>query len=99
MNGHTMAKTTNRSYYSLSFGWSKDAWNLSVNAMNMFTSRYDGTWSDISTPLYSSRSTIFNGNYRRSVMLSATYTFGYGKKIQRGDEVTRQSEAGSAILQ
>ncbi len=99
MNGQTLAKTTNRSYYTLSIGWTKDAWNLSVNASNIFTSRYDGIWSDITTTLYSNRSTSFNGNYRISVMLSATYTFGYGKKIQRGDEVSRQSDAGSAIMQ
>jgi hypothetical protein len=32
-------------------------------------------------------------------MLSATYTFGYGKQIQRGNEVDRQGSAASAIMQ
>lgn len=49
-------------------------------------------------PIYSVLTTTFNGNYRRALGLSATYTFGYGKKVSRGDEVGSQSDAGSAIM-
>ncbi len=60
--------------------------------------RYDGSWAELHTPIYSVLTTTFNGNYRRALGLSATYTFGYGKKVSRGDEVGSQSDAGSAIM-
>lgn len=99
MDAQTGAKTTNRSYYTLQVGWANGPWNLSLHAANLFTSRYDGTWIDVNTPLYSYRDTRFNGNYKRAVALMVSYTFGYGKKIRRGDEVGRQQEAASAIME
>lgn len=89
---------TNRSSYYLQAGWSKNSWNLSVSVHNPFRSRYDGSWAELHTPIYSVLTTTFNGNYRRALGLSATYTFGYGKKVSRGDEVGSQSDAGSAIM-
>lgn len=37
-------------------------------------------------------------DYHSCINISATYTFGYGKKVQRGNEVGVQSGASSAIL-
>lgn len=99
MDAQTGGKTTNRSYYTLQVGWASGPWNLSVHAANLFTSRYDGTWIDVNTPLYSYRDTRFNGNYRRAVALMVSYTFGYGKKISSRDEVGRQQGAASAIME
>ena len=42
--------------------------------------------------------TIFGTNSHARLNLSVTYTFGYGKKVQRGNEVGEQSGASSAIL-
>jgi hypothetical protein len=67
--------------------------------MNFARYRYDNEWSDIASPVYDSHSVTINGNYHASVMLSATFTFGYGKQIQRGNEVDRQGSAASAIMQ
>lgn len=44
-------------------------------------------WPDNETP-----------SAHRNIQLSATYTFGYGKKIRRGNEVRAQGNAASAIV-
>ncbi len=87
------------SYYFLRAGWHHANWQLSAMAMNFARYRYDNEWSDIASPVYDSHNVTINGNYHASVMLSVTYTFGYGKQIQRGNEVDRQGSAASAIMQ
>jgi hypothetical protein len=87
------------SYYFLRAGWHHSNWRLSVTAINFARYSYANEWSDITTPVYDSHSVVINSNYHAAVMLSATYTFGYGKQIQRGNEVDRQGSAASAIMQ
>jgi hypothetical protein len=52
----------------------------------------------VKTPLYSNTSIVYNGNYHANIMLSATYTFSYGKKVQQGDEIGAKSGGSSAIM-
>jgi hypothetical protein len=101
---HSLSQATGeyygtRSYYLLRAGWHHANWQLSATALNFARYRYDNEWNDIASPVYDCHNVIINANYHASVMLSATYTFGYGKKIQRGNEVDRQGSAASAIMQ
>jgi hypothetical protein len=101
---HSLSQTTGayygiRSYYFLRAGWHHANWQLSAMAMNFARYSYDNEWSDIASPIYDSHNVTINGNYHAAFMLSATYTFGYGKQIQRGNEVDRQGSAASAIMQ
>lgn len=95
----TDAPHTDRSYWHIQAAWGNGAWNVSGTAMNLFRTGYDGTWTDTDTPLYSRRSLYYNGNYKRAVAISATYTYGYGKQIRRDDEVGRQAAAESAVME
>jgi hypothetical protein len=89
----------NRSSYFLRIGWNHRNWNLSISANNFArTNGYDGNWNDIVTPLYSNHTVSYTSNYHAFYAISAVYTFGYGKKIQQGNEVGRQYSAGSAIM-
>lgn len=89
---------TNRSSYSLQVGWANAAWNVRLTGSNIFRTRYDGGWSELNTPLYDRQVVSYNGNFRASLLLSATYTFGYGKQVKRNNEVGAQSATTSAIL-
>ncbi len=42
--------------------------------------------------------TDINANRHAYISLSATYTFGFGKKVNRGDEAYQQVGPGSGIL-
>lgn len=96
LTGH---KIVNSSYYNIGAGWSKDAWNISLKASNFLRSRYINQWDYLSSPYYDNNSASELPSYRCSITVSTTYTFGYGKKIRRGNEVGAQGGASSAIMQ
>ncbi len=87
-----------RDFYQLQAGWGNGNWNVRLSAINMFRSDWLTTTQSLHAPLYSE--TMYQGGtyYHRRLNLSLTYTFGYGKKVQRGNEVSEQSGAASAIL-
>lgn len=87
-----------KDYYQLQIGWGNANCNFRLSAINMFRGDWIAATQTLSAPLYSE--TMFHGGtyYHRRINLSATYTFGYGKKVQRGNEVGEQSGASSAIL-
>ena len=87
-----------RNFYGLIIGWGNSKWNLRLSAYNIFTMKWDtgDTW--ISSPLYSEHKITYGDAAHAKILLSATFTFGYGRKLQQGDEVGAQSGAGSAIL-
>lgn len=47
---------------------------------------------------YSSASSVWMSTYTRRINLSVNYTFGYGKKVKRGNEISESGGASSAIL-
>lgn len=98
-NGINGAYSTNRSSYGVQIGWANSDWNVRLSANNFFRTRYDGSWSVMTSPLYSYERVQCNSNYRATLMLSATYTFGYGKKVERRNEVGAQSSSSSAIME
>ncbi len=92
--------STTRSFYNLQAGWGNGTWNVSLMAMNFFRfGKRRDTWTETHTPLYDTRTVIYNGNHNAGLCVSVTYTVGYGRKVSRGDEVGSMSGAGSAIMQ
>lgn len=96
----TGSPTTYRSrdFYALSAGWSKSDLNISLKAYNIFNSNWDTSDRYIQSPLYTEHRTTYGTNSHARLNLSVTYTFGYGKKVKRGNEVGKQSGASSAIM-
>ncbi|MGM9762393.1 MAG: hypothetical protein ACI3ZQ_00005, partial [Candidatus Cryptobacteroides sp.] len=96
----TGSPTTYRSrdFYSLSAGWSNSDWNISLTAYNIFNSNWSTSDRYIQSPLYAEHRTTYGTNSHARLNLSVTYTFGYGKKVKRGNEVGEQSGASSAIM-
>lgn len=55
--------------------------------------------SETTSQSYDVSKTFYNVSYHCYVLVSATYTFGFGKKIQRGNEASQQMGTSSSILQ
>lgn len=87
-----------RDFYQMLAGWSRSGWNIRVSAMNMFRNDWLCSTSKLMTPLYSETQFVNGNNFHRRLNLSVTYTFGYGKKVNRGNEVGEQYGAASAIM-
>ncbi len=87
-----------RNFHSLTVGWANSDWNIRVMAANIFNKGWNSANIITESPLY----TEYRGNIGTSshprINITATYTFGYGKKVQRGNEVGEQSGASSAIM-
>lgn len=98
MSNGTGAYYTNRSNYSLQAGWSNTDWNVNLFVVNFARYNESSDWSLVNTPFYSSRNVGYSGNYNAAVGLTVTYTVGYGKKIERGNELQGIQGAGSAIM-
>lgn len=87
-----------RDFYQILAGWSRANWNIRLSAINLFRSDWLCATNTLNTPLYSETRFNDGNNFHRRLNLSVTYTFGYGKKVQRGNEVGEQSGASSAIM-
>lgn len=87
-----------RNFHSATIGWANANWNLRIMAANIFNKGWDDSRITIHSPYYSERQTITGTAYHPRINFSATYTFGYGKKVERGNEVGRQAGTASAIL-
>ena len=87
-----------RNFHSLTVGWAYSYWNVRVMAANFFNKGWNSADIVTESPLYTEyRENIGTSSHFR-INITATYTFGYGKKVQRGNEVGEQSGANSAII-
>lgn len=55
-------------------------------------------YTDFNSENYSFSGWEWSGNYARNIQLNLSYTLPYGKKVQRGNEISGAESAGSAIL-
>lgn len=87
-----------RNFHSVTVGWANANWNLRVMVANFFNKGWHGSSNTTVSPYYSERQTIIGNYFHPRINFTVTYTFVYGKKVQRGNEVGEQSGAASAIL-
>lgn len=87
-----------RSQLQFSAGWSKSDLNVRVGIYNPFRRSWVASTKDFATPVYSEHTTVFSTIAHFNISISAVYTFGYGKKLSRNNEVGEQEGAASAIL-
>ncbi len=94
----TATSVKRKTHYQLKIGWSNGSWNFTAAAVNIFrrnwvaeTSRLESKWFDQYTTEYSASSHQF-------ISLTASYTFGFGKKVRRGDEIQTMGAGSSAIM-
>lgn len=87
-----------RNFHLFSIGWGNGTWSINLAMKNIFNKgwRYE-TWEKHS-PFYSEYKAVYSPSSHASINLSVVYTIGYGKKVQRGNEVRGQGSAPSAII-
>ena len=87
-----------RDYHSFAVGWSNNHWNVRLTAYNFFNNGWHSSTSITESNYYSQNWYSYSTTYHPRINLSCTYTFNYGKKVQRNNEIGQQSGASSAIL-
>lgn len=87
-----------RSQLHLNGGWSKSNFNVRIGISNPFRTTWTSSSKALSTPLYKEHIISYGTTAHFNLNLSATYTFGYGKKVSRSNEVGEQAGVSSAIL-
>ncbi len=87
-----------KSQWYVTVVWSNDKWNIRGDLFN-FTrwNRRDQSITMVS-PYYSTNEVLINGNSRALIQLSATYTFGFGKKVKRDNEPAVSNTTSTGIL-
>lgn len=87
-----------RPTYQFKIGWSNGKWNLSASAVNIFRRDWISSTSSLNSRWFDQYSTDYSANSHQFVSLTASYTFGFGKKVKRGDEIQTMDAGGSAIM-
>lgn len=85
-------------YYRMAMGWGNGDLNISVSVINPFCSSWDSVKTIISEPYYNYVATAYSGSYHRSFQILLSYSFSYGKKVNRTNAPS-VSTVSSAILQ
>lgn len=86
------------SEYSVSAGWSKNGWNIQISAANIFRSSWKISDDIFQSKWFDSKITQFGSDYHRTVSLSISYTFNYGRKVNAVNELMDNGGSGSSIL-
>lgn len=87
-----------RNFHMFSVGWGNGTWHANLEARNIFNRGWRSETRVKNSPLYSEYLQLYSPWAHPSICLSLTYTIGYGKKIQRGNEVSGQGSTPSAII-
>lgn len=85
-----------KSTYGLLANYSIGDFKLSLRFQNWFN-KYE-YYSDFDSERYSSHGWQWSSDLARSIQLTLSYTFPYGKKVKRNNEIQTSIESNSAIL-
>lgn len=84
--------------YYLQAGWSKSNFNISALVLDIGRWNWRSSRRVMNSEFYSTDETLINGNSHALVKITATYTFGFGKKVGRDNEPQISGSAASGIL-
>ena len=87
-----------RSMYFVQVGWANSDWNLRILFRNFFNKNKKSDELTLTSKWYDSFQQYYSPGQQLWFKVSATYTFGFGKKIQRGNEAQKQTGVSSGIL-
>lgn len=94
----TATSVKRKSAYQMKIGWSNGAWNLTATAVNIFRRNWVEETSRLTSQWFDQYTTEYGAGSHQFVSLTASYTFGFGKKVRRGDEVQTMGAGSSAIM-
>lgn len=94
----TATSVNRKTHYQLKLGWSNGSWNFTAAAVNIFRRNWIAETSKLSSKWFDQYTTEYGAGSHQFVSLTASYTFGFGKKVRRGDEVQSMETGSSAIM-
>lgn len=86
------------SSHSLSAGWSNAGLNIEIAIHNFARWNYHGIREHLQSQYFDKSYTSTNSYYHAGGSISLTYTIGYGKKVNRGDDLGAYGNSTNAIL-
>lgn len=84
--------------YSAGGGWSSHGWNIQLSLVNLFQSSWRLSKDTLITRWYDSSVTQFGSDFHRRITLSVTYTFNYGRKVNKSGELSSEKNITTSIL-
>ena len=84
--------------YRFKIGWKAGNWNLFASAVNIFRKSWVYESASLESRWFDQYTTEYGATSHQFVSLTASYTFGFGKKVKRSDEVQSQEGGSSAIM-
>ena len=97
-NEESGIKERTPSRYQMEIGYGKGPWRASATAYNFLRSSWMSSQETLSSKYYGFDRNLYSPDLHMNFQVSISYTFGYGKKVQRGDEVGGAGIGSSAIL-
>lgn len=89
---------TTKSYYRLAAGWSNPTWNVQLQLANFARWNWRSDKTSMHSRYYDRIEQTYSINDHALARVSVTYTFGFGKKIEQGNEASQQAGVDSGIL-
>lgn len=87
-----------KSFYMVQVGWSNSMWNVQLQFSNFARWNWNSEESVMRSKYYDKVEKTLSINDHAFARLSLTYTFGFGKRIERVDEASQQNRIDSGIL-
>ncbi len=88
----------NKNDWYITVGWSNSNWNIRANIINLTRWNWQSATQEMHSEWYDTFEKFYNGQSHALIQLSATYTFGFGKKVKRDNEPGVSGSAASGIL-
>lgn len=88
----------NKNDWYVTVGWSNSNWNIRANIINLTRWNWQSATQEMHSEWYDTFEKFYNGQSHALIQLSATYTFGFGKKVKRDNEPGVSGSAASGIL-
>ncbi|MDE6301888.1 MAG: outer membrane beta-barrel family protein [Muribaculaceae bacterium] len=98
VDGETAFLRRMPSEYHIGASWHHKGWNISMSVANFFRSSWIVSRDELCSQWYDSRIVQTGATSHRRIKLSVTYTFKYGSKVEKTDELSSDSGFSSAIL-
>ncbi len=87
-----------KSTWYLQVGWYNSKWNIRATVRNFTRWNWRSYRQEMQSLYYDTFQQFYNGNSHALVQISATYTFGFGKKVKSDNELRVSGSASSGIL-
>ena len=88
-----------KSDWYITIGWSDADWNVRADFIDFTRGNWRSARQVMRSKYYDTTEIMLNGQSHALIQLSATYTFSFGKKVNRDDEPEVSGSAASGILQ